>query len=271
MKCGLLMDGQRSHWPEFVTKAASTSGSQCVVLALVSASPGDILEMQVLGFQCRPLESDSSGWAFKGCRADIQPSTALLAGQPTHVSVPRCPSRNAPSPCSQNTPKSSHHFLFTLSCPPPFHLYCAYHLSPSGAMDCDFQLCTFLESVLKTLGYSQLPTATLGRFQGLHMCLLLRPAPESLKYVFYLPEICRVDWRGATEGPRQSLWAELASCHLQVRAGWHLCLWWGQGHACSLKCCQGMGSAVVVGEQSLKNCAPPPPFVRNFKYFIFPL
>ena len=65
MKYGLLMDGQHSHWPEFVTKAASTSGSQCVVPALVSASPGDILEMQVLGFQCRSLESDSRGGVFK--------------------------------------------------------------------------------------------------------------------------------------------------------------------------------------------------------------
>lgn len=65
MKCGLLMDGQCSQWTKFVTKAALTSGSQCVVLALVSASPGDVLEMQVLGFQCRSLESDSRGGAFK--------------------------------------------------------------------------------------------------------------------------------------------------------------------------------------------------------------
>lgn len=79
-----------------------------------------------------------------------------------------------------------------------------------------------------------------------------------------LPEICKVGWRGATQGPRQSLWAELASCHLQVRAGWHLCLWRGHGHTCSLQCCQCMGLVVTVCGQSLKNCAPPP-FVCNFK------
>lgn len=48
MKCGPRTDGQCRHHPEFVTEAASTSGSQSVVPAPRVSLPGDVLEMQVL-------------------------------------------------------------------------------------------------------------------------------------------------------------------------------------------------------------------------------